>query len=134
MSDPINTARLIRAMEVVVRSGEQAIAGSDGETAIVAVECGKRLQGHPAALDLFDSLVWHRLGRRLRDLARRAPGPLTSELLEEVPRCLAVAWCGRIDRVFDVVDRALVTVAEDAPEIESLMHPEPFRWTGDCRP
>lgn len=95
MSDPIHRTTLTGALERICRSGERALAQCDNATAAVAVEAGKRLQAHPGALELIDSMRWYELRARLRDLARRV-GPLNSELLEEVPRALEVAMRGKL--------------------------------------
>lgn len=116
MSDQFNQADLVGALECCCRSGERALADGDAGTASVAVEAGRRLQGHPQALDLVDSLGWHRQRVRLRDLARRLPGPLTSDERELVPRGLTLVLRGEL---FNFI--ALVSVDAGTPEFERLM-------------
>lgn len=94
MSNRSPISGLVAALERACRSGERALAHGDAGTAAVAVEAGRRLQGHPVALDLVDDLGWHRQRRRLRDLARRLPGPLTSVEREQVPRALTLVLRG----------------------------------------
>lgn len=106
-------------LERVCVSGERALECCDNETSAVAVEAGKRLQAHPDALDLVDHLSWHRVRRRLRDLARKAPAPLTSDGLLLVPRALTLVLRGDL---FDWV--SLVSFAPGTPEYEALMNRE----------
>lgn len=106
-------------LERVCLSGERALAGGDQDTAAIAVECGKRLGAHPEAMELIDSLPWRRAQRRLRDLARKVPGPLTSDALEGVPLALAVAWRGRVFEPIDCVLVPLGTVV--TPEMNAML-------------
>lgn len=116
MSDQFNRTDLVGALERCCRSGERSLAEGDAATAAVAVEAGRRLQGHPHAMEFVDSLAWHRQRVRLRDLARRLPGPLTSDEREQVPRALTLVLRGE---TFNF--NSLVSVDEGTPEFERLM-------------
>jgi hypothetical protein len=116
MIDQSNTPKLVGALERLCRSGELSLSVSEPTTAAVAVEAGKRLQAHPDALALVDSLPWRRAQRRLRDLASQVPGPLTSDLRELVPRALTIVLRGNI---FDPV--VLYGVDEGSPECNVMM-------------
>lgn len=95
MRDQSNHADLAGALERLCVSGEHARVKDDGELLVVIAAAGRLLQSHPGALELVDSLEWHRLRARLRDITRHAPGPLTSDLRELVPRALRLAMRGK---------------------------------------